>query len=78
MPVGRARQQHRLVGLQRQAVIGFGDGLGHRLPLDLLTLLVEPIELGGDAARLDLVVRQQKPRAQSRVADAAAGIDARP
>ena len=55
-----------------------GLGLGQRRDLDLLAGAVEPVELGGDGARLDLVGGRQQPRAEGRVADPPAGIDARP
>ena len=57
----------------------FGEGKGfleHAL-LDRLTLGVERFELGGDGARLDLVVGGEQLGAEARRADPAAGIDAR-
>ncbi len=43
-----------------------------------LALPVELVEQHGDACRLHLVVGRQQPGAERGVADAAAGIDARP
>ncbi len=45
--------------------------------LDRLAFGIERLELGGDAARLDLVVGGEQPGAEARSADPAAGIDAR-
>ena len=55
----------------------FGLGLRERRDLDLLARAVQPVELGGDGARLEVVGRGQEPDAQGRVADAPARVDAR-
>ena len=75
----RARHHHRRAALlEPEREQGLGLGLGQRLDLDLLAGAVEPVELGGDGARLDLVGGRQQPRAERRVADPPARIDARP
>ncbi len=58
-------------------MVGLRDRLDHGLALDLLAFLIQPVEFARDAARLDLVRRQQKAGAEAGIADAAAGIDAR-
>ena len=58
--------------------IGFGARLGQHLLLHRLAFLVEPVERLGDLAGLDRIVGRQQPAAERGVADAAAGIDARP
>src|SRR6185437_8242753 len=50
--------------------------LGQRRRLDALALAIEPVEFGGDSGRLGGVSGAQQPRAQRRIADAAAGVDA--
>ena len=75
----RARHHHRRAALlepEREQSLGFG--FGQRLDLDHLGRAVEPVELGCDSARLDLVGSRQEPRAKGRIADPPAGVDARP
>ena len=74
-----ARHHHRRAALlepERGQSLGFG--FGQRLDLDHLAGAIEPVELGRDGARLDLVGGRQQPRAEGRIADAPARIDARP
>ncbi len=58
-----------------------GSGLGLRLLhsrlLDHLALAVEPVELGGERARPPVIAGEQQLGAECRIADAAAGVDAR-
>ena len=77
MPLGRGRHQDGRSGARLEGEHRLRLGLGHRHDLDGLTLAVEPVELGGKLRGLDGILRQQQPRAQSGIADAAAGIDAR-
>ena len=73
-----ARHDHRGAALlepERQQRLRLG--LGERRDLDLLPRAVQAVELGGDLARFVLVARGQQPDAKRRVADAAAGVDAR-
>ena len=58
--------------------LGLRQRLLEHLLLDRLALLVELVEQHGDARRLRLVVARQQARAECGVADAAAGVDARP
>ncbi len=74
-----ARHHHRRAALfeaERGKRLGFG--LGERRQLDLLAGAVETVEFGGDVMRLRLVTCRQQAHAERRVADAAAGVDARP
>ncbi len=74
-----ARHHHRCASLletERRQRLGLG--LGERGDLDLLAGAVQPIELGGNCARLEVVGRGQEPRAETRVADPPAGVDPRP
>ena len=73
-----ARHHHRrapLVEAERGQRLGLG--LRQRGDLDLLAGAVQPVELGGDGARLEVVRRRQEPRAEARVADPAARVDPR-
>ncbi len=57
--------------------VRFGQGhLQHR-GLDGLAFAVEPVEIFGDAPRLDFVAHREEFRAERRVADPSAGIDPR-
>ena len=58
--------------------VGLGAGLGQHLLLHRLALAVEAVEGFGDTLGLGRILRRQQPAAQRRVADAAAGVDARP
>ena len=55
-----------------------GFRLRERRLLDGAALVVEPVELGGDAGGFARVLLQQQPHAEIGAPDAAAGIDARP
>ena len=58
---------------QRLSLRDVQRGRLHRLPL-----AIEPVERAGDRGRLVLVGQREQPRAQRGVADAPAGVDARP
>ena len=77
MPIRRGRDDDRRVGSTVEHPQRLRLGLGDRGLLDLLALAVEPVELRRDAVRLHGVVAEQQARAERRVADAAAGVDAR-
>ena len=77
MPIRRGRDDDRRVGSTVEHPQRLRLGLGDRGLLDLLALAVEPVELRRDAVRFHGVVAEQQARAERRVADAAAGVDAR-
>ena len=58
--------------------IGFRTRLRQHLQFHLLPLLVETAERFGNACGLDRIVGGEQPAAESGIADAPAGIDARP
>ena len=60
-----------------QLAVGLGARLGQHLLLHQLAFLVQPVEGLGDALGLAGVVGGEQPAAQARIADAAAGVDAR-
>ncbi len=78
MPRGRAGDDHGGVGRPIQRQEGLGFRLGHGRLLDRLPLAVETVELGRGAPGRDGIRLEQQPRAERRIADAPAGIDARP
>src|SRR5690606_5386197 len=57
--------------------LGSGRCLFYGLHFDTLPLAIELVELRSDDHGLMLIVQRQEARAQSRVSNAAAGIDAR-
>ena len=77
MPALGGGDHHRALLLDAERGHRFGLGLRQGFQLDGLALAVEPVELGGDARRLDRIVLEQKPHAEIGAADAPAGIDAR-
>ena len=64
-------------GAAGQLRIGFGAGLGEHGLLHGLAFAIQPVQRFGDCLRLDRIVARKQPAAERRVADAAAGIDAR-
>ncbi len=73
VPAGRGDQDDRAVALGAAQFLG---RLAHR-GLDRPPFLVEPVELGGDAPRFLRILGGEQAHAEVRLADAAAGIDAR-
>ena len=71
------RHDDRRAGAAGKLRIGLGARLGEHFLLHRLPLLVQAVERLGDLLRLDRIVGRQQPAAQRRIADAAAGIDAR-
>ncbi len=72
---GEEQQRPRRIG--GKFGVGRGESFLEHALFDRLAFGIERFELGGNAARLDLVVGRQQPRAEARSADPAAGIDAR-
>ena len=73
---GLARDHHRrapLLEAEREQRLRLG--LGERRDLDLPPGAVQPVELGGDGARLEFVGRGEEARAERGVADPPAGVD---
>jgi len=77
MPFRVGRDEHRRPLPAPDLGIGFCERLFQHGGFDGLALAVEFVELGGDHFRLRRLVERQQPGAKRRVADAAAGIDAR-
>lgn len=59
MPAFRRRDDDGAFLLDAERGHGFGFGLRHGVHFDHLPLAVEPVELGGDARRLDRIVLEQ-------------------
>ena len=77
VPGVRAEQQHRDVGTLGDHRFGLRQRLLEHLLLERAPLLVQVVEQHRDAGRLRLVLAGQQARAQRRIADAPAGVDAR-
>src|SRR5262245_39018264 len=76
MPALGRRNDDRSLVLSAERRHRFGLRLRHGRNLDRLALAVEPVELGGEPSRLDLVLMQKEINAERCAANAAAGIDA--
>ena len=66
VPAFGAEKEHRGIGRGSERRLDAGEGVLQHALLDRLTLGVEHFELGGNGARLDVVVRGEQLRAEMR------------
>ena len=76
MPIFRSQNDNRQFGLLIDCGFGLGHCLIEGLGFDGLTLAIEPIQCFSNLMGFARIGLAQQPRAQGRVADAPAGIDA--
>jgi hypothetical protein len=77
VPAFRSRHDNYTFVFQAQRDKCLSLGLRQGRLLDLLTLAIEPVELGGDTRRFNGVFFQQQSHAEIGPANAPARIDAR-
>ena len=78
MPAAAGGDEHRRAVAGADLGLRLGAGFLEHHRLDRLAFLVEAVELGGETLALGRIVAGEEPRAERRVADPPAGIDARP